>query len=98
MGTRLSHAIAAIVIALSALLPAPAVALAASTSIKPSIEIDGNGYWASSVVDATGAVHTAFVRYGSPGVWYATNTSGSFVTTRLTAAVANGRPVIGVDG
>jgi hypothetical protein len=98
MRTRLSHLVTALAIALSALLPAPFAASAATTSIKPSIEIDGNGYWASSAVDAAGAVHAVFVRWGRPGVWYATNKSGSFVTTRVTTAPPSGRPVIGVDG
>ena len=77
MRTRLSRGVAAIAIALSALLPGPATTLAASTTIKPSVEIDGNGYSASSVVDPTGAVHVVYVPFGMPGVWYATNTSGS---------------------
>ena len=51
-----------------------------------------------AVVDSANKLHIAWLDFGSsPGIYYATNASGSWVRTRLSRSSADGAPSIAVD-
>jgi len=55
--------------------------------------------WPSIAVDGAGKAHIAVLHYGSkPGVYYLTNKTGAWVSTRLTHSWSDGAPSIALDG
>ena len=61
--------------------------------------VDTGARWPTIAIDAAGKAHIAYVRFGTaPGVYYATNKSGTWVITRLTKSYSDGPPSIALDG
>ena len=69
----------------------------------PALVEFGGTRWPAVAVDGAGKVHIAFIGSEAeatemlPGLWYATNASGSWVTTRLTRSFGEGPPSIALD-
>jgi hypothetical protein len=60
---------------------------------------DGPDASPSIAIDSGGKLHIAYVHGGSaPGIYYATNKTGTWVRTRLTRSYSDGAPSIAVDG
>ena len=97
MRTRSLTAILSVLVLLGSTIgTAPTTAAASSVSLTPVQEIASDGYAASSVIDAAGAVHVVFLRYQQTGIWYATNKSGAWVSKRIAATA--GIPKAAIDG
>jgi hypothetical protein len=97
MRTRLVTTAFAAVLALSTSLSGAAPAAAATYStVKTFEQIAPDAYWATSVADASGALHAVFARYLQSGIWYLTNASGSWKMQQISST--SGQPDLAIDG
>lgn len=74
---------------------APDVLAATYTSLRTIAQIVPDGRAPATVADAKGKLHVVFTRNTESGVWYSTNASGSWVTTKISGPT--GRPDVAID-
>ena len=96
MRTRMIPTLTAILILVASTLGTARTATASTyIPLAPALEIAPDGYGASSVTDAQGALHIVFARYQKPGLWYATNATGAWVTKKI--STTSGLPKVAID-
>lgn len=65
-----------------------------ATAVQPAaIQIDASAR-SGIGLDARNRIHVVYVRTDAPGIYYTTNSSGSWVTTRLTTSAGDGDPFV----
>jgi hypothetical protein len=86
-----------IVASLMGLVDASPVSAATSTVAIADV-LAADAISSTGAVDAAGHVHIVLTRYEQPGLWYATDASGSVAMTKISSVEGYARAAIAVDG